>query len=317
MENNLYSCEKCKYSSNNITNYNLHLKTKKHNSTQDKDKKFVCNVCNKHFAFNQGLWVHNKKCKEDIVDLRNENEKLKQTIIDLLKKQSIDPVINNINNTITNNSIKIYLHTIICNNINNTITNNSMKINLNIFLNDQCKNAVNMIDFVKTIVFDLKDFENIQDTGYIQNKTNVILENLNKLTIFERPIHYINKEDSIHIRDNDQWKMENSLEKPIFDTAMKELENTEYDDLYKTIKVSGVSHRGKPTTDYDINKFPQFTEVKGLLDESSLDTNNVIISNVLNNVGIETDALRRLSLRDSLTSRPEDESPMNEYIPIN
>ena len=78
--------------------------------------------------------------------------------------------------------------------------------------------------------------------------------------------------------------MENSLEKPIFDTAMKELENTEYDDLYKTIKVTGVSHRGKPTTDYDINKFPQFTEVKGLLDESSLDTNNVIISNVLNNV---------------------------------
>ena len=266
METNSYSCEKCKYTTIVKSNYSKHLLSNKH-INEEVVNNYECKSCNKMYKSNQGLWAHNKKCKEDIVDLRNENEKLKQTIIDLLKKQSIDPVINNINNTITNNS-----------------TNNSMKINLNIFLNEQCKNAVNMIDFVKTIVFDLKDFENIQDTGYIQNKTNVILENLNKLTIFERPIHYINKEDSIHIRDNDQWKMENSLEKPIFDTAMKELENTEYDDLYKTIKVSGVSHRGKPTTDYDINKFPQFTEVKGLLDESSLDTNNVIISNVLNNV---------------------------------
>ena len=265
METKLYSCEKCKYSSSNITNYNIHLKTKKHN--EDKDKTFVCQVCNKFYKSYQCLWNHKQKCKTISCDLKSENHKLKvhneelhRTIVELLKKQSVEPVINNIDNT------------------------TNIKINLNIFLNDQCKNAVNMLDFIKTIVFDLKDFESIEDTGYTQTKTNVILENLSKLTIFERPIHYIKKEDSIHIRDNDQWKIENSLEKPIFDTAMKELENTEYDDLYKTIKVTGVSHRGKNTTDYDINKFPQFTEIKGLLEGITPDISNLIIANVLESV---------------------------------
>ena len=168
------------------------------------------------------------------------------------------------------------------------ITNNNL--NLNFFLNEQCKNAINMIDFVKSIVFELKDFENIQDKGYIENKTNIILENLNKLTVYERPLHYIKQEEEkvIHIRDENQWKKESEENKPILENALKELDNNEYDDLYKTIKVTGVSQRGKKTVDYDVNKVPNFTEIKEILEEENTEeTKKFIISGILEKVIID------------------------------
>ena len=194
--------------------------------------------------------IQNKEQNEEIKELKN-------MIIELLKNQPI-PTINNNNN-----------------------------LNINFFLNEQCKNAINMIDFVKSIVFELKDFENIHDKGYIENKTNIILENLNKLTVYERPLHYIKQEEEkvIHIRDENQWKKESEENKPILENALKELDNNEYDDLYKTIKVTGVSHRGKKTVDYDVNKVPNFIEIKEILEkEDNEETKNYIISSILENV---------------------------------
>ena len=154
-------CEKCNYSTILKQNFNRHLVSEKHTSpTTINDNCIECKVCHKKYNSRSGLWNHNQKCKEVMVEKPNtiitidNNElitkinNLENMIIQLLKNQPV-PIINNNNN-----------------------------LNINLFLNEQCKNAVNMIDFIKSIVFELKDFENIQDKGYIENKTNIILENV-------------------------------------------------------------------------------------------------------------------------------------------
>ena len=257
-------CEKCNYSTLIKQNFEKHFLSKKHTSNITNENCIECKICHKKYNSKSGLWSHKKTCIEvkvepiktpDNQELIEEIKELKNMIIQLSKNQVIP------------------------------ITNNNL--NLNFFLNEQCKNAVNMIDFVKSIVFELKDFENIHDKGYIENKTNIILENLNKLTVYERPLHYIKQEEEkvIHIRDENQWKKESEENKPILENALKELDNNEYDDLYKTIKVMGVSQRGKKTVDYDVNKFPNFIEIKETIEkEDNEETKNFIISSILENV---------------------------------
>ena len=272
-----YNCEKCNKKYKGHSGLWKHKQLCKESpseiNTEIKECKYECNICNKRYNSQSGLWKHNKTCRVVIqetpkisneiinekIDKQNQTiEELKNLIIELTKKEQPAPITNN---------------------------NNDNKLNINLFLNEQCKNAINMIDFVKTIVFELKDFENLLDKGFIENKTNIILENLNKLTLYERPLHYEKQEEVIHIRDDDKWKKETEKNNPIFENAMKELENNEYDDLYKTIKVTGVSHRGKPTVDYDVDKVPNFIEIKEILEkEDNKETKKIIISSILENV---------------------------------
>ena len=276
MDKPICFCEKCKYTAKNNSDYKKHILTKKHLNTNETNSEcnYQCSHCNKKYNSNSGLWRHKKKCKEIKKEKTDENVELCELIKQLILKQ--DGMENRIIELLKNQPIP-------------TINNNN-NLNINFFLNEQCKNAINMIDFVKSIVFELKDFENIQDKGYIENKTNIILENLNKLTVYERPLHYIknecNEEEKIiHIRDENQWKKESEDNKPILENSLKELDNNEYDDLYKTIKVTGVSHRGKKTVDYDVNKFPNFPEVKEILEkEDNEETKKFIISSILKNV---------------------------------
>ena len=279
-----YCCEKCDYHTNHNNDYKKHCKSKKHNNEQTIEQKFECKICNKKYKSNQGLWAHNKICKEVKIYFSNE---LMNTIIIQNKEITVQNKEITVQNKEQNEEIKELKNMIIqlLKNQPIPITNNNL--NLNFFLNEQCKNAINMIDFIKSIVFELKDFENIQDKGYIENKTNIILENLNKLTVYERPLHYVNSDENktIHIKDENQWKKETEENKPILENALKELDNNEYDDLYKTIKVTGVSHRGKKTVDYDVNKFPNFSEVKEILEkEDNEETKKFIISSILENV---------------------------------
>ena len=288
-------CEKCKYTAKNNSDYKKHILTKKHLNTNETNSEcnYQCSHCNKKYNSNSGLWRHKKKCKEIKKEKTDENDELREMIKQLILKQEgmkndeLRELIKQLilkQDGIENMIIQLSKNQPV------PIINNNNNLNINLFLNEQCKNAINMIDFVKSIVFELKDFENIQDKGYIENKTNIILENLNKLTVYERPLHYIknecNEEEKIiHIRDENQWKKESEDNKPILENALKELDNNEYDDLYKTIKVMGVSQRGKKMVDYDVNKFPNFPEVKEILEkEDNEETKNFIISSILKNV---------------------------------
>ena len=276
-----YSCEKCNFITKKHNNYENHLLTKKHNNQQTIECNFECKICNKKYKCQSGLWRHNQKC----IEVKVEPIKSEQSVNEIPLMEKMFKEINDLKNMIIE----------LTKNQQQPITNNNNNnFNMNFFLNEQCKNAINMIDFVKSIIFELKDFENIQDKGYIENKTNIILENLNKLTVYERPLHYINsyEDKTIHIKDEDQWKKETEENKPILENALKELDNNEYDDLYKTIKVTGVSQRGKKTVDYDVNKFPNFPEVKEILEkEDNEETKKIIISSILENVVIDSSGI--------------------------
>ena len=276
-----FCCEKCNYYTNYNNDYKKHLLSKKHNNQQTIECNFECKSCNKKYKGQSGLWKHNQKC----IEVKVEPIKSEQSVNEIPLMEKMIKEINDLKNMIIE----------LTKNQQQPITNNNNNnFNMNFFLNEQCKNAINMIDFVKSIIFELKDFENIQDKGYIENKTNIILENLNKLTVYERPLHYINsyEDKTIHIKDEDQWKKETEENKPILENALKELDNNEYDDLYKTIKVTGVSQRGKKTVDYDVNKFPNFPEVKEILKkEDNEETKKIIISSILENVVIDSSGI--------------------------
>ena len=119
-------------------------------------------------------------------------------------------------------------------NIDNSQTNSNNKIDFNLFLNDKCKNAINMSSLIETIVISMKDIENIAKQGYVKTVTDMVVEKINNYSIYERPLHYFigdkpNEEDEdddiepneiIHIKDNDQWTKEDRSEHDVLLTNL-------------------------------------------------------------------------------------------------
>ena len=267
MNNFKYSCNCCNFYTNRNNDYNKHIISKKHknNSNENIECLFECKICNRKYKSNTGLWYHKKTCqvvKQETQELSNDNvktlieqnqqhqkeiEELKKLIIELTKKEQLAPITNN-------------------------------KLNINFFLNEQCKNAINMIDFVKSIVFELKDFENLLDKGFIENKTNIILENLNKLTVYERPLHYETQQEVIHIRDEDKWKKETDKDKPILENAIYYANEKEYMNFFEVYKKK---------TNGDIREDKDFEVVKKTLIKDDTDNSrNEIMENILEKVKI-------------------------------
>jgi hypothetical protein len=254
-----YFCEKCTYKTGKKYSYDRHLLTKKHTETDESKVYIQCNKCNKNFTTKPGLWYHQKKCKEEVKKeetqinvLKNEIMEMKELIIQLAKNMPATMIQNNDNS------------------INST--------NINVFLNEKCANAINIMDFVKTIVFDITNYENLLEKGYIKNKSDLIIDNLRKFSLYERPIHYLDKqeEQTIHIRDEDKWKTETNENKPILKNAFEYIESKEFDDFFKI---------SRKITNGDVNNLPNFESIKGTLisgGEEVIKTS--ILSNILNSV---------------------------------
>jgi len=179
-----YCCDICQYYTDKKSNYEKHLGTLKHlNSTEStkvaekvaesSSKQFICLHCNAIFKERSGLWRHNKicnlnndktdNCEETLVKyLMNENKELKNMIIEVCKQ--IQP--GNITNT---------------NTIGNTNMNhsNNKTFNLQVFLNETCKDAMNMKDFIDSVELELSDLENVGKSGYIEGISSIIIKNLN------------------------------------------------------------------------------------------------------------------------------------------
>jgi hypothetical protein len=184
--------------------------------------KFCCKYCSKEYKARNSLWYHEKKCiffyeenkknteenitltTEEIEEKSEEENPINSTMIFELLKQNnefkellieqnkkILELVNNSN--ITNN-----------NNITNNTTNN--KFNLNIFLNEKCKDAFNITDFINSIDVGFKDFENFGRLGYVGSINNILIRELKELDVYKRPIHCSDlKREVIHVKDNDTW----------------------------------------------------------------------------------------------------------------
>jgi hypothetical protein len=157
---------------------NLHQITSNH----------TCTNCNKTFNSRNGLWSHKKKCfgtTHDLITyLMKENGELKSMIMDVCKTNTTT------NNVITNNS-------------------NNKTFNLSVFLNEQCKDAMNMKDFVDSIQLQYSDLENVGRLGFVNGISDIIIKNLKALDIHKRPVHCADlKREIMYVKDENQWKKE-------------------------------------------------------------------------------------------------------------
>lgn len=217
-----YRCEKCNYVTVRKCDYDKHTLTLKHkNATSSKkplkecnhDKPphtyksmYECENCNKIYQTHPGLWKHKKKCSQE-KDLHTVAPEMVLSIIhqfkDLLLEQN--KVILDLCKNTHNSSI---------NNSQNTTNSNNKKFNLNFFLNETCKDAMNISDFAKSIVLQLTDIVDIGECGYVKGMSNIIISNLNSLEENKRPIHCTDvKREVVYVKDEDKWEKDTNKEK--------------------------------------------------------------------------------------------------------
>ena len=214
-----FRCDNCDFISSNKKDYRRHLLTPKHKNT-DKSltltdsftpKKpetlntYICE-CGRHYKHRQSLFNHKKKCsndeenneknieenplneKEIIMTLLQQNNQLQHQIIELCKDKSV----TNINNTGAH------------------INSHNKTFNLNVFLNETCKDAMNIMDFVDSLKLQLSDLESVGRLGYVEGISNIIIKNLQEMDVHKRPVHCSDsKREVMYIKDEDKWEKEN------------------------------------------------------------------------------------------------------------
>jgi hypothetical protein len=208
-----FICEYCNYSSSRKSQYQRHLETDKHrilqNPTSKKfhtEKLYMCS-CGKSYAHSSTLYAHKKKCSfnpEPITDNKKLCELDKDELIITLLKQNAelikgqqDMMVKLTENGITNHS-------------HNTTTNSHNKaFNLNFFLNETCKNAMNITDFVDSIKLQLTDLMEVGELGYVEGISKIIVKNLNNLDETVRPVHCTDKKrETMYVKDQGEWSKE-------------------------------------------------------------------------------------------------------------
>jgi hypothetical protein len=231
---NIYLCEKCDYITSRKCNLEKHMSTSKHARMTNDDKggqkvakssknkqEFICD-CGRSYKHRQGLWKHKQDCnnyadnsathlnpydtisdKDLIMMLIKDNNELRKM---MMEQQSLMIESNNKVLDICKNGTN-----------NTTYTNSHNKaFNLNFFLNETCKNAMNIMDFAESIQLQLSDLENIGQVGYVEGISNIIVKNLQALDVTERPIHCADKKrEVIYIKDEDKWEKEEPDKKRI------------------------------------------------------------------------------------------------------
>ena len=219
-----FHCKFCDFVCSKQSDWERHVLTLKHeketNGLQNEDNftpknatPFMCS-CGKKYKHRQGLWKHNKIC--NIYDMNENIEKLnidiKESEMKTLTNLVLDVVKQNKELTQQNNELTNKIIDICKINQTNTITNSNFNshnkaFNLNFFLNETCKDAMNIMDFVESIQLQLSDLENVGEKGYVEGISNIIVKNLKQLDITQRPVHCTDKKrETLYVKDDDKWE---------------------------------------------------------------------------------------------------------------
>ena len=235
-----FECNNCNFKCIKKSDWSRHILTRKHNSLtnnehpltiKNSDKIYKCENCNKIYNSRVGLWYHIKKCIVNVIPSDNEsadnkinflikeNTDFKNIILDMIKNTNetqkhsneIQEKMFDLYNTNLNTS-----NIITNNNSNNTISNNNTMnnsnnktFNLQVFLNEQCKDAMNLSDFMESIQLNLTDLENMDNLGYVECMFKNIFGHMDFISIFSRPFHCSDfKRGIIYIKENGIWEKE-------------------------------------------------------------------------------------------------------------
>ena len=212
---NNYTCNICNYSTCRKYNLELHNDSLKHKTnilaTNDDNnlvkvsKNYSCENCNKNFGDRSGLWRHKKKCNShDNTSEKIDDTKMvcdKELIMTLIKQNAelLEIIKKGTNNTNSHNN-----------------HSHNKTFNLQFFLNETCKDAMNISEFIENISLQLSDLENIGKLGYVEGVSNIIIKNLNALDVDKRPLHCTDKKrEVVYVKDEDEWQKEEEDKKRI------------------------------------------------------------------------------------------------------
>ena len=207
-----FYCENCAFKCSKQSDWDRHVSTRKHQKNGEylqKAPKHIC-ACGKQYKHRQSLFNHKIKCtfiniaaqkmdttkqetfvtNEMVLGLIEQNKELQKQLVELSKQTHI---INNTTNNTTNN---------------NTQNN---QFNLNVFLNENCKHAINIVDFVESLKITVNDLEQTGRLGYTEGITRIFIDALKRLDVTMRPLHCTDiKREIVYIKDQDNWEKENA-----------------------------------------------------------------------------------------------------------
>jgi len=217
-----FICKNCNFSCSKKSNWDKHLMTRKHinetnetkNETNETEKmplQYVCKICNKIFNSRTTLWRHNKKCqkmpknavcsdigssvfdKELLVKMILQNQDVMNKMIELMPQVGYTNSHNTVNNTLTN-------------------SNNTNHFNIQMFLNEHCKNAMNLTDFIESLPITAETYDNTLENGLTKSMTHLITNGLSQLDVLERPIHCTDTaRKTLYVKENNAWEKDNEL----------------------------------------------------------------------------------------------------------
>jgi len=316
-------CNICHYYTSSNKDYIKHIATRKHqireksnkiepNRTENPEKSqsgYNCEICNKSYLSRSGLWNHKKKCSQQfsentllensltetdianpsiLINILKDNQEFKSLLIEQHKIQleqqkenrelqnKLLEMAKNQNQTVTNTNTN-------CNNTNN-------QFNLNFFLNETCKDAINMVEFVKSIQLHLEDLEETARVGYVEGVSRIFVKALNDMEVNKRPIHCTDiKRETVYVKNNDNWEKDNP-EKKNLKNAVDYIANKNMQQINDWKEENPSWQDIKSEESQVLNKL-YMTTMGGGTEEEDKKYMNKIIKNILHEVVVEKEQI--------------------------
>ena len=220
----IFICEKCDFKCCKKSDWDRHISRSKHilnmngykndiKKDQKTPQKCECE-CGKEYNYHSGLWRHKKKCKLEENTVIDEPKKI-NSLDDLKNMEKLTTLFMEVvksNSELQKQTLEMHQQMLdVCKNSNTTVNNNnnSKTFNMQVFLNEKCKDAMNIMDFVNSMDLQLSDLEELGELGYVEGISRQMIRKLSEMDVYKRPIHCSDlKRETIYVRDNGVWEKE-------------------------------------------------------------------------------------------------------------
>ena len=313
-----YECKLCDFVSCNTTNYEEHLATAKHlkmledlkknpessgkKTTEEEDVPKICG-CGKEYKYKKAFETHRKGCSyqeqslenvltpanmmELVISIVKSNSDIKELMVEQMKHH-IETEKRQLEHHLETEKRLLELVKEPRNSINtsNNHSNNNNSFNLNFFLNETCKDAINVSEFIENIKIEFSDVENVGKKGYVTGITDMIVKNLADLGTTKRPFHCTDvKRETIYIKDNDKWDKDTET-KENFQKVLNQIYNKNWNTLRSWAQANPEIRTLDSRENILYHKILEQTDcIKGL--DRLPDTNDKIIRKLSENIKIE------------------------------
>jgi len=280
-----FYCDKCYFKCSKLGDWKRHIVTDKHQNMKMTPNGYnevseihhVC-MCGKKYKYSQGLSKHKKMCNVSNNNLNNNNVELKEDAQDISDKKLIMELLKS-NNELQKQIIELCKEKHVVTNNNNCNNNTNNNFNLQFFLNEQCKDALNIMDFINQLKLNTADLDMVGRVGYSEGISKLFIRGLKELDIFKRPIHCSDlKREVLYVKDKDAWEKD-SDEKKKMKNAIKYIAAKNFKQIHEW------QEENPESNDYDTKKHVEYHKIVlhsmgGATEEEDENNYNKIIRNV-------------------------------------